>query len=397
MNSTPQLDLHPDAESLNAFIEQALGAAERAQVLSHLAGCGRCRQVVFMAQAAAEEEMPAVVAASRGARESRPWFANWRWTWVPAAALAASVALAVTFNLWTGGLRPKRTDAPPETARVVPHDALKAPASGTPMQRNTETTSAAVPSAALKPQARKAQTPVRPAQPVEAGPSASAPSIALGAGGALHGEGSTLLPAPSTPGPGGLGAGLQEPAVAGQANMVLFKPQPAANPWPQQTLQKRMPRVQARSAETTPVAQTNLRAMGGPQAASALSFVAATPQGEARPAAGNNFAVSMKRTLAAAPALAGIGGFKLPGGVRAVSAAVTPDRTLAVNPAGALFLSEDAGLHWEPVAQQWTGRAIEVRATKAAGDAAAPALAFELMNETGLAWTSADGKVWKAK
>ena len=46
---------HPDAESLNAFLEQALPAPERAQILGHIASCSRCRQVVFLAQQAAAE------------------------------------------------------------------------------------------------------------------------------------------------------------------------------------------------------------------------------------------------------------------------------------------------------------------------------------------------------
>jgi hypothetical protein len=105
----------------------------------------------------------------------------------------------------------------------------------------------------------------------------------------------------------------------------------------------------------------------------------------------------MKRPMVLTSALAGIGGLKLPNGTMPVSAAVASRQTLALDTAGALFLSEDAGLHWEPVTQQWTGRAIEVRKVKAASDAAAPAEAFELMNEAGLTWTSADGRGWKAK
>ena len=53
MNSNPQLDLHPDAESLNAFAELVLPEREREQVLTHLAACSRCRQVVHFAQDAA--------------------------------------------------------------------------------------------------------------------------------------------------------------------------------------------------------------------------------------------------------------------------------------------------------------------------------------------------------
>ena len=37
MNATTKHDFHPDAESLSAFAEQALGERERGQVLAHLA------------------------------------------------------------------------------------------------------------------------------------------------------------------------------------------------------------------------------------------------------------------------------------------------------------------------------------------------------------------------
>ena len=44
MNSNLQLDLHPDADSLSAFAEEALGAAEREQILAHMTQCSRCRE-----------------------------------------------------------------------------------------------------------------------------------------------------------------------------------------------------------------------------------------------------------------------------------------------------------------------------------------------------------------
>ena len=43
MNPVSQFDVHPNAESLNGFVEHQLPEAERAQVLEHLASCGRCR------------------------------------------------------------------------------------------------------------------------------------------------------------------------------------------------------------------------------------------------------------------------------------------------------------------------------------------------------------------
>ena len=110
MNSKPQLDLHPDAESLNAFVEQMLPEGEREQILAHIAECGRCRQVVYLAQeAAAEMEMEpelelAVVAAvpqstSPSEAEKYPWFRSWRLAWVPVGALAVLVTAAYVVHV----------------------------------------------------------------------------------------------------------------------------------------------------------------------------------------------------------------------------------------------------------------------------------------------------------
>jgi hypothetical protein len=387
MNSTPQLDLHPDAESLNAFVEQALGAVEREQILSHLAGCGRCRQVVYLAQAAAEVELPATVAASR------PWFAGWRWAWVPAAALAAVAALAVTFYPWPGGFRTKHAAMAPEVAKVVPQSEIQAPASVLPEKRSAETARTAIPPATFKSATKSAQSGVLPPSLAEGGQLAEAPAGETGAALSFHGESYAPLTAS-----GAVGSGSgEEQAIGGQANAALFKPQPVVAPWPQQTLRKRRAEALERNAAATPASQANLRAMDSPQTVRTTSFAAAMPRSGAQPAAGNSLAVSMKRPMVLTSALAGIGGLKLPNGTMPVSAAVASRQTLALDTAGALFLSEDAGLHWEPVTQQWTGRAIEVRKVKAASDAAAPAEAFELMNEAGLTWTSADGRGWKAK
>jgi len=67
MKATGQHEFHPDAESLSAFAEQALGERERGRVLEHLAVCGRCRRVVALAREAADAE---VVRARSGARPS---------------------------------------------------------------------------------------------------------------------------------------------------------------------------------------------------------------------------------------------------------------------------------------------------------------------------------------
>jgi hypothetical protein len=98
-------------------------------------------------------------------------------------------------------------------------------------------------------------------------------------------------------------------------------------------------------------------------------------------------------------------------------------QTLAIDSAGDLFLSKDAGVHWQHIAQQWTGRAIKVNLTtpaaakqpdtgKAVSRAAAasatdlgsvsPASSakkpgFELTTDTGTTWFSSDGLTWEKK
>ena len=50
--------VHPDPDALNAFVESALTEYERMECLAHLAECAQCREVVFLAQKAAEMEQP---------------------------------------------------------------------------------------------------------------------------------------------------------------------------------------------------------------------------------------------------------------------------------------------------------------------------------------------------
>src|SRR5512138_290968 len=76
---------HPDADMLNAFVEDALTAGERNTVLEHLARCPTCREVVAISgtlpQETAEAQSPVAPVA-------------WRWNWAVlrwAAPLAAVV------------------------------------------------------------------------------------------------------------------------------------------------------------------------------------------------------------------------------------------------------------------------------------------------------------------
>jgi hypothetical protein len=96
---------------------------------------------------------------------------------------------------------------------------------------------------------------------------------------------------------------------------------------------------------------------------------------------------------------------KLPSGLAPVSIATAQRRTVAIDPAGTLYVREGASGAWEPVIRQWTGRPVLVRvhwlpeSGGAGNPAALPAspAPFEIVNDTNLVWVSNDGKIWKAQ
>src|SRR5947208_14164738 len=81
--------LHPDPDSLSAFIEGVLPEHERLQCLAHLAECSQCREVVYLAQE------PTPVPASGPAPAWRRWFAP-----VPVLAAAAAACIVVVPAAW---------------------------------------------------------------------------------------------------------------------------------------------------------------------------------------------------------------------------------------------------------------------------------------------------------
>jgi len=54
-------DAHLSPDLLNAYVEQSLSDQENGVVLTHLAGCAECREVVFLASGVTEEELLASV------------------------------------------------------------------------------------------------------------------------------------------------------------------------------------------------------------------------------------------------------------------------------------------------------------------------------------------------
>ena len=75
-------------------------------------------------------------------------------------------------------------------------------------------------------------------------------------------------------------------------------------------------------------------------------------------------------------------------------------RVIAIDAAGAVFLSKDSGKHWQAVHSPWTGRAVLVKERPTAAEAESLKQStpqFELTTDTPETWTSPDGMIWTLK
>ena len=308
MSAKTQFDLHPDAESLNAFAERALAEGERGQIAAHLANCGRCRQVVFLAQTAAtEEEQLASGSTGRSEKRRTSWFSNWWFVWAPAAALATVVSLAFYVHL-------RRAPADQEMARATQATSpLGGPQNEVEPPQPAERPLAASGAAVRKPEMKKSSA---------QGPSPS--------------QVEPMLPAPR-----------------------------AVNELATQS-------ATAESSEAERARQTEERASAEEKGArgqqemhGTMQPAAAAPAFNAGAAPTARFGAMANKTSASTLSLYAA---LLPSGLPTVSTAKGSKVSLAVDKSGAVFASTDGGSHWENVVRQWSGQAVTVRTQARAPD-----------------------------
>ena len=400
MNARAQFDVHPDAESLNAFAEQALGKREREEIVAHLAVCGRCREVVFLAQdlcgveteagEGREEElvlaaaMPAP-AAERPARvEARkPWPRNWWMMWIPVGALG--VILTVATVMFVRHLDEKSEMAKNALVTTVQTEGRQLPPAAVPgSNRGTEEPAAK----------KKSQTSSRERQGIAKG---EGWSKALG----------IVAPPPPPKAPdahqprlGASGGAMQAPEgflAESRAQGYAEERKEAAESDSNKEQEREPAKAQVHPPEAMPTPPANAtvglepadRVMPEPPEATSHA------PGESLKVRHGASAVGTFAAYRAQPT-------KLPSGLPVVSTATADHVVLGVDGAGDVFLSEDAGVHWESVARQWNGRAVAVRTQevatkKQAGGIRAQAPTFELVNDAGQMWVSSEGKNWKVK
>jgi hypothetical protein len=430
MTATSHHGFHPDAESLSAFSEQALEGRERGEVLAHLAVCGRCREVVALASEAAAAGDVKAAAPSRKAVAPNSWWKQWRLVWVPTAVVAAFAAASISVYIE----RVDRHAANTKVAEQNPNPSATPPPAPAPTEQAKVEPPAAEPPAVDAP----ATQPAHPAKRVhsraeERVPAAAPPAVAA----KMPSESETPEPetmnqaeayremrqpphAEATPAPPELTAGAMHPADSQPKSNDGDEEKKQAGPRRQAEVDRsQMRNLNARAA---PFAT---RGANGAQPAGATETVTVTaaPPLEAQPAASAEpapmFGIKSSGdvTTPAKP-------IRLPSGLMAVSVASGRHFLLAIDEAGALFLSEDRGVTWEHVTKQWMGRAVAVRreardhgapqadttaqngttsdgttSDGAGGGSSAPSLVefFELTNDKNDTWVSTDGRTWTPK
>jgi hypothetical protein len=417
MNPTIQPGMHPDADSLTAFAEELLPVQEREQIVAHMATCGRCREVVFLARQAADEDRAVVPASAVEKKLRASWSGGWRWAWVPVGALATVIGIAVVSHFRRAETE-KQMALNESAMRVTPEQTASSPA---PAANESRAVEKAEPSQKTlgKPIERRKDAP-RDAEENKAllregsGLGKGAPPIVLSPGiaaGSVHGA--FAARAKSSPYGGPMANDqLQQQNTAQQQNALQQQNanrQQAPIQQPAMQTQNALLAAQNRNQSAADKKELDTAAVGATAesvtvqasidaaAAKRPPAPAPPPQLSEVPATGQNLALSsvIEGQLKKAPKVT------LPNGVEALSVASAEKRIVAIDTSGALFLSEDNGRHWQPVPTQWTGRAVLVRNSQSgiqsAGLLPVPPARFELVNDKLQTWISTDGKTWTAE
>jgi len=411
MTEPLHFDIHPDADQLSAFVEQALPEHEHLVMLAHLADCADCRQIAFLVQQATEIDAPKQTEVPL----RQPWFRRWNLVWPAAAALACALMTVVILREVKPKTLPQQArnyePQPPSSAQKTPVPEPKTVVKPAPASKQLPTQAhSSIPrrseavSSALEPANPAARDQVLSRQTVNELPlqgrnvqnlvqlngqtsSHSESSIHGAVAGAVSKQ--ALMVPPQAALPTNSVSALnttQDAAVA--APVQKFRQQ--VGPIPAAAPQSTSETVEVSSA--APILQTESSALTGRIVGS---------------------------TVALPSDLSSLLPSKLPAKLRLSNG----HETLAVDTEGQLFLSQDAGVHWQKIKQQWTGKITTVVLTsntpveqekisktsptgsiKSATSLASASRVsstrrpgFELTTDTGASWTSSDGFVWSTR
>jgi len=431
--------MHPGAETLSAFTEQALSAKERGEVLAHLAVCGRCRQVVALAREAAGAE---VAATRHEVVRPRAWWRSWGLAVVPVSAMAATALIAFYVHeraaQRTSDVAKLEQQQPNEKAASPPQALPQSPAQAAPPAPATPVDAPTKPRETERPDEARRKPAAEPDETAGAPPAAppDAPR-AESIGGTLpsrvgpaetpgferHGMAFARAGAPADDkSPSGSSIYDEEhkkraDEAAEERHQSVAK---AATPAGLHDSEVDETKIDKTEIDKTGIDKTSIDNAGSapaesPTAQSSEQVEVNSQQLQPQPVPDVSAGSLMRmRSSAISPARMATP-IHLPSGLPALSVASSDHFVLAIDKKGTLFFSDDSGLAWRKVKRQWTGRAILVR-KKNSEDAAAPAAApegpgsnstadalshpetiFELFNDQNDLWLSADGRFWTAK
>lgn len=311
MSNDFQSGQHPDTDLLSAFAEQALPPHERQRMLTHLAQCVECRGIVYLAQEAVPDDFPVLQTIERPVEVRKHWlagwFIGWRLAWpVAAAAVACLVIVVVQLRL--------RSASKTENANSMM--ASNAPAPIVAKEIPQAPTGAAAQASQGRPFQSKSSVPPPTVSMASVPPLKLLPPVQIDSA-TLTGRNTTelmrLQPAPTASAATSAANGAQTSPASGEA---------ASRP--------------ANAVVTVQSASEPVMAMDTTEVSTTIN------NDQVKSAGLSQLAV------------------KLPSHLAAVSTISYTRMALAIDSAGALFASKDAGKHWKEVKPQWTGRAVRV-------------------------------------
>jgi hypothetical protein len=432
--------VHPGSDALNAFVERALPEHDRLECLAHLAECAQCREVVFLAQKAAELAEPVGIAKPVAAPQAPVSF--WQRLLRPTAVVSVvAAAIVAVFSLGLYRMVRPAEPQPQVTASTeapaAPESAATAPAAPARAVTRPEEQPPGLQPTTLQPTPRNVSPPPVPREqeqpPASPAPPPAAAAAAVAAPAVAPPEVALSPPPPPPPPAAVLAADTALVAnLAQEAGVVGTISDPAG-------AVISSARVELKS-EDTGVTYTSSSDARGQYSIAGLApgrydfsvtvpgfkklvkpGINVQPQEMARldsalqiGAASESVTVTAEAPLLKTesgelshnvdvtslnqlPLLTGAPGnaraitgaspvYTLPDKSTPVSVAAKEKLVLAVDSAGALFVSENAGKIWTRVKAAWKGKVVRV--------AVSANTMFQLTTNPASTWVSTDGRHW---
>jgi hypothetical protein len=326
MSEPLQSAYHPDADQISAFVEQALPAHEREQLLSHLAVCPGCRDLVALSLPELEAPAKPVATLAR-----KPWWLGWTLALPLAGALATAVLTFVYFH---------PTPGTPVVQKPQIADAHAAPRTA------TSELSSALPARSAPPASRK--TAASGAVSATPAPFPSAPAAGEAIGGPIV-TGRNLA---------GLRLQSDKLSISTERGFITGEKAESKSGPGVDSAGAALAKAPAKLLEAEP------RSFAANQAAPIASSAAPPPTA---PATSADETVSVQN---AAPAIDTVSAdlsnlqiaqeevkldHPLPSHLAILSSATLGKRIVAIDSARNVFASKDSGKHWKQVPTHWQG------------------------------------------